>query len=120
MTQYKVDVIGEQAKEGIFTEIDDAWRYARELLENGKQVEFTPMAEVPVEAPEEGGGAPFSTEPQDTDDKDEPATDPKDADIDDDTDADADDEDADDGVDDDGLSGEEIDATGDNDDSQVI
>lgn len=100
MTQYKVDVIGEQNLDKDFDEISEAFDHVKHLLEAGKKLEISVAPEAVVEAPVEGEGAPTSTDTQDTDDTDEPATDPKDADIDA-----TDDLDEDDGE----LSGEELD-----------
>lgn len=105
MTQYKVDVIGAQAQDQIFDDLTGAFECIQELLEAGKQLEISAVADVAVEAPVEGDGDPKTTDTLDTDDTDEPATDPKDSDL---LDADNDDEDAADD-DDDELSGEEID-----------
>lgn len=107
MTQYKVDVIGEQGLDKDFDEISEAFDHLKHLLEEGKKLEISIVPQAPVEAPAEGEGDPTTT--QETDGTDEPATDPKDADIE--ATDDSDGADDDDDEDDDGLTGEELDAT---------
>lgn len=106
MTQYKVDVIGEQGQDKDFDEVTEAFDHIKHLLDDGKKLEISIVPVAPIEAPAEGEGAPTTTEM--TDGTDEPATDPKDADIEATDDSDGADDDDDDN--DDGLTGEELDA----------